>query len=70
MTKATKNPVVLIQAVDNAVTRVRTRALDVSFNELFDMYNSRELIIAPDFQRLFRWSEVKQSQFIESLINP
>jgi hypothetical protein len=32
------------------------------------MYKSKELIINPDFQRLFRWSEGKQSQFIESLI--
>jgi len=58
----------LIKSVDSAVLRVRTRAVDVSFNELFDMYNSEELIINPDFQRLFRWSEGKQSQFIESLI--
>ncbi len=68
MTITEKDPAALIQAVDTAVTRVRTRTLDVSFNELFDMYKSKELIIAPDFQRLFRWSEVKQSQFIESLI--
>jgi len=61
-------PAELITAVDAAVTRVRTRALDVSFNELFDMYQSKELIISPEFQRLFRWPEAKQSQFIESLI--
>lgn len=58
----------IIQSVDTAIARVRTRALDVSFNELFDMYKSKELVINPDFQRLFRWSEGKQSQFIESLI--
>lgn len=58
----------LIQAVDSAVTRVRTRAVDVSFNELFDMHQSKELIIDPDYQRLFRWSLGKRSQFIESLI--
>jgi len=62
------NPAELITAVDAAVTRVRTRALDISFNELFDMYQSKELIISPDYQRLFRWSGGKQSQFIESLI--
>ncbi|MGI3904039.1 MAG: DUF262 domain-containing protein [Janthinobacterium lividum] len=62
------SPADLIQAVDSAVTRVRTRAVDVSFNELFDMHQSKELIIDPDFQRLFRWSVGKQSQFIESLI--
>jgi len=61
-------PTDLIQSVDSAISRVRTRAVDVSFNELFDMYKSKELIIEPDFQRLFRWSEGKQSQFVESLI--
>jgi hypothetical protein len=65
---ATTKPAELIIAVDAAVTRVRTRALDVSFNELFDMYQSKELIISPEYQRLFRWPETKQSQFIESLI--
>jgi hypothetical protein len=64
----TPKPAELITAVDAAVTRVRTRALDVSFNELFDMYQSEELIISPEYQRLFRWPETKQSQFIESLI--
>jgi hypothetical protein len=66
MTKV--SPTELIQSVDGAITRVRTRAVDVSFNELFDMYKSKELIINPDFQRLFRWPDSKQSQFIESLI--
>jgi Protein of unknown function DUF262 len=58
----------IIQVVDKTVNQVRTKSLDISFNELFDMYKSRELIISPDFQRLFRWSEDKQSQFIESLV--
>ena len=67
MSKARVSPADLIQQVDQKVSQVRTRALDVSFNELYDMYCSKELIIDPDFQRLFRWSEAKQSQFIESL---
>jgi hypothetical protein len=68
MSNGKPSPTELIQSVDGAISRVRTRAVDVSFNELFDMYKSKELIINPDFQRLFRWSEGKQSQFIESLI--
>lgn len=68
MSKSKPSPTDLIQSVDGAISRVRTRAVDVSFNELFDMYKSKELIIDPDFQRLFRWSEGKQSQFVESLI--
>ncbi|WP_353948456.1 DUF262 domain-containing protein [Sporolactobacillus sp. Y61] len=61
-------PVELIEKVDSKIEMVRTRSLDLSFNELLDMYQSEELEIAPEYQRLFRWSEEKQSQFIESLI--
>lgn len=58
----------LITAIDNQAKSVKTKSLDISFNELLDMYNNRELIINPDYQRMFRWSEEKQSMFIESLI--
>lgn len=58
----------LVQNVDNQIIQIRTKSLDVSFNELYDMYKDGELAIAPDYQRLFRWNEEKQSRFIESLI--
>lgn len=58
----------LIENVDNQIIRIRTKSLDVSFNELYDMYKNGELKIAPDYQRLFRWGEEKQSRFVESLI--
>jgi Protein of unknown function DUF262 len=59
---------VLIESVDQKIEKVRTRSLDVSFNELLDMYKGDELKIDPEYQRLFRWSDGKQSRFIESLI--
>jgi hypothetical protein len=58
----------IVNAVDERRKRAETRALDVSLNELADMYSSDELTIRPEYQRLFRWSEAKQSQFIESLL--
>ena len=58
----------LIKAVDQRIEKIRTRSLDVSFNELLDMHRDGELIIDPEYQRLFRWSEGAQSRFIESLI--
>lgn len=58
----------LIENVDSQIINIRTKSLDVSFNELYDMYSDGELIISPDYQRLFRWEEEKQSRFIESLI--
>ena len=58
----------LIQNVDSQIINIRTKSLDISFNELYDMYKNNELEISPDYQRLFRWGEEKQSRFIESLI--
>ena len=58
----------LIENVDSQIIKIRTKSLDVSFNELYDMYKNKELTISPDYQRLFRWGEEKQSRFVESLI--
>lgn len=58
----------LIKAVEEKINTIRTRSLDLSFNELLDMYMDKELIIDPEYQRLFRWSVGKQSRFIESLL--
>jgi hypothetical protein len=48
--------------------RVHTQSLDISFNELLDMYQNGELDIHPDYQRLFQWSEGARSRFVESLL--
>jgi len=58
----------LIECVDQKISNVRTKSLDLSFNELLDMYKDGELIISPEYQRFFRWSEEQQARFIESLI--
>jgi hypothetical protein len=59
---------VLLEAVHSQVKKVQTNSLDLSFNELMDMYEQGELIVNPDYQRAFRWSEGKESRFIESLV--
>lgn len=58
----------IITELESQIKRVDTESLDISFNELFDMYTSDELNITPDYQRLFRWSEGARSRFIESLL--
>lgn len=58
----------LISEIENKINAVRTKSLDLSFNELLDMYKSKELIIDPEYQRLFRWDLGQQSRFIESLL--
>ena len=41
---------------------------DMSFGELASLYERGDLIIAPEYQRLFRWDESKKTRFIESLL--
>jgi hypothetical protein len=58
----------LIAAIETRLKMVSTQSLDLSFNELLDMYDNRELDISPDYQRLFQWTEGARSRFIESLL--
>jgi len=58
----------LTVAFENERRKASVRSLDMSFNELADMYRTGELHITPEYQRTFRWSGAKQSQFIESII--
>lgn len=58
----------LLSAIDSKLAKVHTQSLDLSFNELLDMYDNNELDIRPDYQRVFQWSEGARSRFIESLL--
>ncbi|MEW6536910.1 MAG: DUF262 domain-containing protein [Candidatus Auribacterota bacterium] len=63
-----KGVVNLLAAIERERKNVHTQSLDLSFNELLDMYENKELDITPDYQRLFQWSEGARSRFIESLL--
>lgn len=58
----------LSETVDSTKNSLRTDRLDMSFGEIMNIYEDNELIINPQFQRLFRWSIEQQTRFIESLI--
>jgi hypothetical protein len=47
---------------------IRTTAVDFSFGELLNLHNNKEIIIRPEYQRLFRWSNEQRSRLIESII--
>jgi hypothetical protein len=47
---------------------VRTDAYQMSVGEIVSMYDDREIIIDPEFQRLFRWDASQKSKLIESLL--
>ena len=56
------------EIIEKRIRELKISSLDISFNELSDMYKQGELIIQPDYQRIFRWDIEKQSRFIESLL--
>ncbi|MFD6336445.1 MULTISPECIES: DUF262 domain-containing protein [unclassified Streptomyces] len=47
---------------------VKADAYAMSIGEIVNLYRDRELVIRPEFQRLFRWSPAKKSRLIESIL--
>lgn len=58
----------IIAAIDKKIGEVRTESLDISVGELTALHENQELVIQPDFQRLFRWSLEQRSRLIESML--
>ena len=58
----------LIDSIDKKIGEVRTESLDLSVGEIITLHEQSELVIQPDFQRLFRWSYEQRSRLIESLL--
>jgi len=58
----------LSQEIEKAQRSVRTDAYQMSVGEIVSMYERKEIIIAPEFQRLFRWDISQKSKLIESLL--
>ncbi len=47
---------------------IRTDAVDFSFGEIANLHRDEEIVIAPEYQRLFRWSNEQRSRLIESIV--
>jgi hypothetical protein len=59
---------VLEKEIEDAQRQVRTDAYTLSIGEIVNMYKDKELMINPDFQRLFRWEIGQKSKLIESIL--
>ena len=53
--------------IDDAKRSVSTDTVQITIGEISNMYGAEELNILPDFQRLFRWTVDRKSNFIESI---
>ncbi len=54
--------------IDTERKRLSADRMDVSFGEILNMYRSDELIIRPEYQRLYRWNDSQKTALIESLL--
>ena len=54
--------------IDVAKRTVNTDTVQITIGELANLYAADELHITPDFQRLFRWSDDRKSNFVESIL--
>ena len=58
----------LSEEVEKAQRLVRTDAYQMSIGEIVSMYENGEIVIDPEFQRLFRWDIGQKSKLIEPLL--
>jgi hypothetical protein len=42
--------------------------MDISFGEIINLYKNGELLIRPEYQRLYRWTPKQKTAFIESIL--
>lgn len=54
--------------IELAKRAVTTDTVAITVGEIASMYAANELNILPEFQRLFRWSNDRKSNFIESIL--
>ncbi len=58
----------LLEDIELARNNLKTDRLDMSFGEIISMYEREEIIINPEFQRFYRWTDYQKSRFLESVI--
>jgi hypothetical protein len=64
---ATKNQQLEVE-VESARRTIASDGYPMSIGELTSLYRDGELIIRPEFQRLFRWSPTQKSRLVESIL--
>ena len=58
----------LEKQIDKKIGEVRTEPLDLSYGEIINLHAGKELVIQPEYQRLFRWSPEQRSRLIKSIL--
>lgn len=58
----------LTAELNAARRKVVTDGYEMSLGEVASLYKNGELVIDPNYQRLFRWEESQKTRFVESLL--
>lgn len=58
----------LLSQIEERRTSFKTDSYSMSIGELVNLYERNEIIIRPEYQRLFRWSHGQKVKLIESII--
>jgi hypothetical protein len=48
--------------------QIKTDSYAMSIGELLNLYRDQELDVHPEFQRVFRWTDIQKSRLIESIL--
>lgn len=58
----------LVSEIEKTRTEFKSENYPMSIGELISLFENGELIINPDFQRFFRWTDLQKTKLIESLL--
>ncbi len=58
----------LLNEIEQKRTEFKSESYPMSIGELVSLFERNEIIINPDFQRFFRWTDTQKSRLIESLL--
>jgi uncharacterized protein with ParB-like and HNH nuclease domain len=68
MAKTVSSEEALEDLLDLKKKDVKTDQYPMSIGEIVGMYQQGELILRPQYQRYFRWSDEQKSKLIESIL--
>lgn len=58
----------LLIEIEEKRIEFKTESYPMSIGELISLYEKEEIVINPDFQRYFRWTDTQKSRLIESIL--
>ncbi|KSU83976.1 hypothetical protein AS180_21135 [Priestia veravalensis] len=54
--------------INKKAKEIQADGYPMSIGELINMYKDEELVINPEFQRFFRWTDIQKTKLIESIL--